>query len=164
MSEPAGALGVFSLLLSHCLALQVVKDCSTLLAITPHRLAATLPLAASIVWSHAAPASAASLIAMAASGLLVLVTHGSQSNHVVLEILVVGAALLTAPWGSLREAGALNVWTERLAASMRALVVVLYAVSAFAKLNDDFFDVGSSCAVLMAAAAAGDAGPGGTVP
>jgi hypothetical protein len=50
-------------------------------------------------------------------------------------------------------------WTARLAASLRAVMIVLYGVAAFAKFNDGWFDPQYSCSVLMAACALGDLMP-----
>ena len=40
---------------------------------------------------------------LALAGLIVLFANGSQSNHVILELLVTVAVLLTAPWGGRRN-------------------------------------------------------------
>jgi hypothetical protein len=43
---------------------------------------------------------------LAASGLLVLLRNGSQSNHVLLELAIAAAVLFTAPWGALTSTSA----------------------------------------------------------
>ena len=79
------ALGVFTLLYGQCLMLQVIKDAQMYRA--PADCAPTFLLAAAIAWSHLSSSEAAILL-LAASALLVLALHGSQSNHVLLEALM----------------------------------------------------------------------------
>eukprot|EP00965_Chrysotila_dentata_P128185 4237915-Pleurochrysis_carterae.AAC.2 len=132
-----------------------------------------LPLLLFIVISccHFRPNSNAVLLSLAISGISVLLVHGSQSNHVLLEALVAISILLTFPWVDALFCAhdhttyfyLRNLWSAQLAASMRALLCTLYLVTALAKLNSDFFDTNSSCCVLMATGAFGSLMPSSPV-
>ena len=147
-------LFAFTVAYGHCLALQVAKDAQVYGLTLP--LGSSLILAAVIAATHFST-SGSTLLALASSGMLVLLLHGSQSNHVLLEMLVTLAVLLTAPaphsWFSSLSAAQNEAqraaWSVRLTLSMRALVVVLYWGTAFAKLNDDWHDAHRSCCVQM---------------
>jgi hypothetical protein len=153
-------LHIFSITCAHCLVLQLLKRSATYWWPPSHLL-----LAAAIGAVHvplSARAADAGLAALSFAGLFVLVGHGSQSNHVLLEIAVLSACVLTAPaprawWSASHDdwAAARRAWASRLTAAMRALLIALYGVTAFAKLNHDWHDPSSSCAVAMAAAVAG---------
>ena len=149
-------LHVFAIALAHCLALQVIKDLQTITSIA--HLLPTFLLATAIAWCHVASSEYA-LLSLATSALLVLGMNGSQSNHVVLEAIVVLAVLITAPRmvqfgiGESRHAVATarrrSEWAGRLAFSLRVLLGVLYAMTGFAKLNDAWHDPQVSCCVQM---------------
>ncbi|KAL1528897.1 hypothetical protein AB1Y20_010219 [Prymnesium parvum] len=148
-------LRAFCLALAHCVALQAVKDAQTH-GLTPPPLPTAL-LFAAIAGCHAS-SSAAPLLSLCASGALVLCVHGSQSNHVLLELLVLLAVLLTAPPPRPFGGGRLSAeqrlerrrgWVARLSLSMRAILCTLYGVAAFAKLNDGWHDPRYSCCVHM---------------
>ena len=164
-----GGLGIFAVMAAQCLVLQVLKDMNTLWPSA--QLLVTAPLALAIMAVHVASGRAAdvALLALAASGLLVLCMHGSQSNHVLLEMAMLAAVLLTAPaprswlaahtdseggcsaeWVANRRA-----WESRLTSATRGILISLYAVTATAKLNDGFFDRRYSCCIQMTAAIAG---------
>ena len=176
------ALSVFTLVLAHCLALQVAKDAQALhltwdgLLMTGDydwwsKTAPTLLLAASIAVAHVVPKSDGAPVFLAFSGLLVLLINGSQSNHVLLELAIAAAVLLSVPSSSVipfsfffsndggdgasnnnkggaNDGGAAaadaerrhrlrrETFSERMTLSMRAILVVLYATTGFAKLND----------------------------
>ena len=188
------ALSVFTLVLAHCLALQVAKDAQALHLtwdgwMTPtttrdvdwwSKTAPTLLLAASIAAAHVAPKSDGAPVFLALNGLLVLLINGSQSNHVLLELAIAAAVLLSVPsssvipfsfffsnnnGGGANNKGGANdgaaaaaaaaaasaaadderlrrrrrrreTFSERMTLSMRAILVVLYATTGFAKLND----------------------------
>jgi hypothetical protein len=156
-------MSVFTLLLAQNLFLQCIKDARLFWpAAWPHLLI-TGPLAAAICVCHIAATNAA-VVGLALSALVVLGTHGSQSNHVLLEAAVVMGVILTAPMPFGRTSATTagderREWTARLAASLRAVMIVLYGVAAFAKFNDGWFDPQYSCSVLMAACALGDLMP-----
>jgi hypothetical protein len=125
---------------------------------SPHLLL-TGALGASILGVHVSPQSPTWLISLGVSALAVLLLHGSQSNHVLLEMALIAAFLLTAPmavwssWARLAgrvESEARYAWARQLLVALRAIVCVLYTVTAFAKLNDDFFDPAVSCSVHLA--------------
>jgi len=161
-SSETTALTVFTLALSHCLALQVAKDVGTLgLAVQPQRLWTAL-LAGAVCYAHVRPWSSRSLFSLAAAGLGTLCAHGSQSNHVIVEMALAAGVLLTAPLAALVEdastasaRAARREWLVRLASCVRAQLSVLYASAALAKLNSGWFDPASSCCVQMAAAMLG---------
>ena len=147
------ALRVFTVLYAHCLALQVAKDVRTFGGTHSPQLLLTLPLAVTIAACHFST-SATTLVGLALSALVVLCAHGSQSNHIILELAATVAVLLTAPmpvWsrGKLVCEDERRAWMGRLTASLRAILVVLYGVAAFAKLNRGWFDVRYSCCVQM---------------
>ena len=165
--EVADPIPAFTLTLSHCLALQVAKDVQVFGLSQPP----TLLLAMAIVAAHMASHDVV-LLALAVSGMLVLLLHGSQSNHVLLEAAVMLAVLLTAPidvlklplhWpqqfvkvplpaSTARNGHALEqrrAWSLRLTLAMRGILIVLYACTGFAKLNDDWHDPHVSCCVQM---------------
>ena len=156
-------ISVFTLLLAQNLFLQCIKDARLFWpAAWPHLLI-TGPLAAAICVCHVAATNTA-VVGLALSALLVLGTHGSQSNHVLLEATVVMGVIFTAPLPFGRTSATAadderREWTARLAASLRAVMIVLYGVAAFAKFNDGWFDPQYSCSVLMAACALGDLMP-----
>ena len=153
------ALSVFTLLFAHSLALQVVKDARVFLPVASPQILITLPLAVAICACHTVTtpaASAAATTGLALSALVVLGLHGSQSNHVLLEAAVAAAVLLTAPTPLTEATAARQAWTDRLVVSLRAILIVLYCVAAFAKLNDGWFDPRYSCCVHMAACVLGD--------
>jgi hypothetical protein len=82
----------------------------------------------------------------------------------ILAAAVVMGVILTAPMPFGRTSATTadderREWTARLAASLRAVMIVLYGVAAFAKFNDGWFDPQYSCSVLMAACALGDLMP-----
>ncbi|EOD22860.1 hypothetical protein EMIHUDRAFT_447702 [Emiliania huxleyi CCMP1516] len=161
-SSETTALTVFTLALSHCLALQVAKDVGTLgLAVQPQRLWTAL-LAGAVCYAHVRPWSSRSLFSLAAAGLGTLCAHGSQSNHVIVEMALAAGVLLTAPLAALVEdastasaRAARREWLVRLASCVRAQLSVLYASAALAKLNSGWFDPASSCCVQMTAAMLG---------
>ena len=159
--EAATEMRVFTMIYGHCLTLQVVKDVQ--IYRTSSELAPTFLLAAAIVWSHLSRSESA-LLGLAASALLVLCTHGSQSNHVTLEAIIALGVLLTAPAPRWRSASSKRshpgeaetereqrrlLWSGRLTVSMRAVLGVLYAMTGFAKLNDAWHDPHVSCCVQM---------------
>jgi hypothetical protein len=173
MEVAADPIRAFTLTLSHCLALQVAKDIQVFGFWQP----STLVLAAAIVTAHISSHEAV-LVGLAASGMLVLLLHGSQSNHVLLEGAVVLAVLCTAPADVLKlprrivasnsqepnGAGSIPTqtrpdgrerarrrgeWSSRLTLAMRGILVVLYSCTGFAKLNDDWHDPHVSCCVQM---------------
>lgn len=158
------ALSVFTVVFAHCLALQVAKDAQSLSWRTSAAVP-TLLLAASVAAAHVAPKSDVPLVALALSGVFVLFVNGSQSNHVLLELAIAAAVLLTAPSSSSFDAvnadadvdGAARArrrrrreaFSERVTLSMRAILVVLYAMTGFTKLNDAWHDPSLSCCVQM---------------
>lgn len=127
------------------LALQLLKP--------PAHPLANAPLALALALLARRPSDTTSTLALALSALLALALNGSQSNHVLVETLLLAALLLTAPLTS--EPAARREWSRRLALACRALLCVLYAAAAVAKLNADFFEPRTSCAVLMLGAALG---------
>lgn len=142
-ASSAAALCAFGLLYSHCLALQVAMDVRTLAPASSPRLVLTALLGAAIAGIHIFRSSCVVLFALASTALAVLWAHGSQSNHVLLELAVTGAVLLSTPAPSDLLASTARVraeWSRRLLASLRAILCMLYAVTAFAKMNDDWFD------------------------
>jgi hypothetical protein len=157
------ALSVFTIVYAHCLALQVAKDMKMYSLASFHpQLLITAPLAISIIGAHVYPSSNVTLLCLATSGLLELCVHGSQSNHVIVEIALTLSVLLTAP--SAFSAGARDTfthlqrrqeWSSRLSFSIRVMFGVLYGSAGFSKLNDGFFDPSQSCSVQMAAALLG---------
>ncbi|KAL3927546.1 MAG: hypothetical protein SGPRY_002774 [Prymnesium sp.] len=155
-------LSLVALSLSHCLALQVVKEAKLARGSAP---LAMFLLALSILFSHLSP-SPRSLLPLALAGLTTLCVNGSQSNHVVLEAVVALAVVLTAPGPScsplrLRKACGSeenlsrekeeqrSEWSSRLTIAMRAILCVLYGMTGFAKLNDAWHDPRHSCCVHM---------------
>ena len=163
----------FTLTLSHCLALQVAKDVQVFGLSQPPTLLLAIAIVAAHISSHEVV-----LLGLAASGMLVLLLHGSQSNHVLLEAAVVLAVLLTAPIDVLKvlfdwprrlatahlpasvvvgitptrnehASEERRAWSRRLTLAMRGILIVLYACTGFAKLNDDWHDPHVSCCVQM---------------
>ena len=130
----------FALAFAHCLALQVAKDLQVYGHAPPPP--STLLLIAAIGSVHIAAASRHGLCFLAASGLLVLLLHGSQSNHVLLELAVALAVLLTMDSGT-------GISGPLLTSSMRGILIALYWSTAFAKLNDDWHDPHRSCCVHL---------------
>ena len=156
-------LQIFTITFSHCLALQVAKDIQVF-GLSPPPLSTAL-VAVTIVAAHISTHEAV-LVGLAASGLLVLLLHGSQSNHVLLELAVALAVLLTAPVDSVirRQPSSVDshppgtataramgrrAWSTRLTLAMRAILVALFACTGFAKLNDDWHSPHLSCCVQM---------------
>ena len=155
-------LQAFTVAFSHCLALQVAKDIQVF-GLSPPPLSTAL-VAVAIVAAHISTHDAV-LVGLAASGLLVLLLHGSQSNHVLLEVAVALAVLLTVPvdtvirrqppshpappGAAVARAMGRRAWSTRLTLAMRAILVVLFACTGFAKLNDDWHNPRLSCCVQM---------------
>jgi hypothetical protein len=156
LSREHDALSVFTIVLAHCLALQVAKDAQSLW--WPSDFAAdwwskTVPtglLAAAIAAVHVNPKSESVLVALALGGVLTLCVNGSQSNHVLLELAIAAAVLLTAPYSSILNAfnsssnsGSGDVdaqrrqsrcrrrreaFSARMTLAMRGILAVLYAM------------------------------------
>ena len=163
-------LSVFTVMLAHCLALQVVKDVTGAAPRSVAGTCATGALAVTIVSAHARPGSDGALVALAVAGMFALGVNGSQSNHVLLELAIAGAVLVSAPWGALMndllggrgkggEGGGVDrgrngkrrrdAFSRRVTRAMRAALAVLYAMTGFAKLNDAWHDPSTSCCVQM---------------
>jgi hypothetical protein len=119
----------------------------------------TAPLALAIIYAHARPSSSRALIGLAASGLILLCMHGSQSNHVIVEMALTVAVLLTAPLRAASSPDARMAWSARLTVCTQLMMAVLYGSAALAKLNDAWFDPSTSCCVQMAAAMLGPLAP-----
>lgn len=153
----ADELRVFALAYAQNLSLQVVKDFQVYGPWSPPAVL----LAASVILVHVSSSEAA-LLSLAVSALFDLGLHGSQSNHVVLEALVTLAVLLTAPnplIGGVRDQRRAE-WSARLTLAMRGILVMLYAVTGFAKLNDGWHDPRYSCCVHMLVGVVGFFTPG----
>jgi hypothetical protein len=168
--KPLDALAVFTLLLSHCLALQVAKDAQRL--VEWRSLFSALPtilLATAIIRANRSPSSTGRLADLSHAGVLVLLVNGSQSNHVLLE-LATCVAVAIATWGKATSSGgadanAIAVSSSRRAAvedrlvrSCRAILFALYLSTGVAKLNDAWHDPKTSCCVGMFVAAASTLG------
>jgi hypothetical protein len=145
-------LSVFTLAYAHCLALQVAKDLKSYGLAPRAPLAWTAALALAIACAHARPSSSRALMGLAATGLVLLCVHGSQSNHVIVEIALTVAVLVTAPSRGASGREARTAWTARLTLCIRLMLAVLYGSTALAKLNNAWFDPSSSCCVQMATA------------
>ena len=74
--------------------------------------------------------------------LVSLIVLGSQSNHVLVAIAV--DTTIIANYSSNRQR-----WCNQCSANSFLLLIVLYSVTAFHKLNGDFFDAEVSCASLF---------------
>ena len=144
----ARALNFFTVTWSNIAILQCVKQYHSLkgqLFEAPFTLDLFLFyfLLISIVYSTLQPLRSSALISLCFSHLLSLVHHGSQSNHVIMAIVIASAALLT--YSTDR-----SIWQRRLACTLYFVLVVLYLVSWTHKMNENWFDREYSCASLFA--------------
>lgn len=158
-AESSLELSVFTLAYAQCLALQVAKDLKSFGLEPCAQLLWTAPLALAIVCAHAWPSSSRTLFGLAASGLVLLCVHGSQSNHVIVEMALTVAVLVTAPLHGASGREARRAWSARLTLCIRLMLAVLYGSAALAKLNDAWFDPSTSCCVQMAIAMLGPFAP-----
>ena len=97
----------------------------------------------SILYSTLQPQRSSALISLCFSHLLSLVHHGSQSNHVIMAIVIASAVLLAYSVDR-------SIWQKRLACSLYFILIVLYFVSWTHKMNENWFDRNYSCASLFA--------------
>ncbi len=163
-------LRLFTLIYAQNLLLQLIKDIqvyglssySPLPYLLPPCLPppSTLLLAITIAHAHYSSSEFA-LLSLSSSALLVLGLHGSQSNHVVLEVLITLSIVLTAPLplsfttssssssSPFLSSSKRTLWSTRLTLSMRAILITLYLITAFAKLNNGWHDPSHSCCVHM---------------
>jgi hypothetical protein len=144
----ARALNFFTVTWSNIAILQCVKQYHSLkghIFEAPFTLDLFLFyfLLISIVYSTLQPQRSSSLISLCFSHLLSLVHHGSQSNHVIMAIVIASAALLA--YSTDR-----SIWQKRLACTLYFVLVVLYLVSWTHKMNKNWFDREYSCASLFA--------------
>jgi hypothetical protein len=144
----ARALNFFTVTWSNIAILQCVKQYHSLkghIFEAPFTLDLFLFhfLLISIVFSTLQPQRSSALISLCFSHLLSLVHHGSQSNHVIMAIVIASAALLA--YSTDR-----SIWQRRLACTLYFVLVVLYLVSWTHKMNENWFDREYSCASLFA--------------
>ena len=155
------ALCVFTVLFAQCLALQVAKDVQTLGwdVSASWRLLPTVALAIAVLNAHLHPTDTQSPLALAATGAIALTVNGSQSNHVVLELVMCVAILLAAPAQCFNRTPTGSSYQKResfrsnLTNSMRLVLATLYTFTGFAKLNYDWHKPSVSCCVQMFVAA-----------
>ena len=142
------ALTFFTLTWSNIAILQCVKQYHTLKG---HILSAPFTLDSflfcflffSILYSTLQPQRSSALISLCFSHLLSLVHHGSQSNHVIMAIVIASAVLLAYSHDR-------SIWQKRLACTLYFVLIVLYFVSWTHKMNENWFDRNYSCASLFA--------------
>lgn len=144
----ARALNFFTVTWSNIAILQCVKQYHSLkghIFEAPFTLDLFLFyfLSISIAYSTLQPQRSSALISLCFSHLLSLVHHGSQSNHVIMAIVIASAALLA-------HSTDRSMWQRRLACTLYFVLVVLYLVSWTHKMNENWFDREYSCASLFA--------------
>lgn len=142
------ALTIFTFLWSNIAVLQCVKQFHSLKQRAP--TAVSLPdtflfflLAASIIYSATQPHRSLALVFLCSSHIISLVYFGSQSNHVIMAIVIASAVLID--YSSDRI-----IWQKRLSGTTYMIMVILYLVSFTHKLNEDWFNHTISCASLFA--------------
>jgi len=105
------------------------------------------------VWAALRPTSVRRFVAMVAAEVLSVALDMPEVGSHTLLVLVSGTSVLAyAGWTTLRTRrlpgpGALF---ERVAPFLRAQILLVYAVTAIAKMNTAFFDADVSCAAAMA--------------
>jgi hypothetical protein len=144
----ARALNFFTVTWSNIAILQCVKQYHSLkghIFEAPFTLDLFLFyfLLISIVYATLQPQRSSALMSLCFSHLLSLVHHGSQSNHVIMAIVIASAALLA-------YSNDRCIWQRRLACTLYFVLVVLYLVSWTHKMNENWFDREYSCASLFA--------------
>jgi len=135
------ALGVFTGLWAQVMVLQVVK-----LAIKARSAGANQPaaiawlalMASAVAFGVLLPERGEATVFLNAAGLLVLSCTGSQSNHVILEMVVCVAILVTYSANRKR-------WLAQATHAVRLFLVVLYWVTGLHKLNSDWDNNALSC-------------------
>ena len=142
------ALTIFTFLWSNIAILQCVKHYHSfklliLSAVPIHNIFLFSLLVASVMYSLAQPHRSSALILLCSSHIISLIYHGSQSNHVVMAIIIASAVILDYSSDRL-------VWQKRLSGTTFMILVVLYLVSFTHKLNENWFDHSVSCASLFA--------------
>ena len=142
------ALTIFTFLWSNIAILQCVKHYHSikllmLSAVPIHNIFLFSLLVTSVMYSLAQPQRSSALIFLCSSHIISLIYHGSQSNHVVMAIIIASAVILDYSSDRL-------VWQKRLSGTTFMILVVLYLVSFTHKLNENWFDHSVSCASLFA--------------
>lgn len=135
-------LALFTLLYSHSLSLQLAKQLHSQASYS------SIPLLLATLGANLFPSSSLALLGLAATALPQLLSGGVHSNHVLVEAALSLAVLLTVR----RER---SKWEAALARCLCWMLIVLYAAAGLAKLNDAWFEPGSSCCVQMAVAMLG---------
>lgn len=144
-------LTIFAFLWANIGVLQCVKHYHT---VKGHFFSATAAfdqftfflLVISVIFATLQPHRSSSLVSLCFSHVLSLVHHGSQSNHVIMAILIASAVLLA--YSADRQA-----WQRKVSGSTYLILIVLYFVSWTHKLNKNWFDRNFSCASLFASGA-----------
>lgn len=141
-------LTVFAFLWANIGVLQCVKHYHS---VKDHLFSATAVfdqfffflLLISVIFATLQPHRSSSLVSLCFSHVLSLVHHGSQSNHVIMAIIIASSVLLA--YSEDRP-----TWQKKLSGSTYLILIVLYLVSWTHKLNESWFDRNFSCASLFA--------------
>ena len=146
-STSVDALTIFTFLWSNICVLQCVKHYHSV----KHQLMSQvvsldvllfLLLVASVFFAVIQPHKSSALLSLCASHIISLMYQGSQSNHVIMAIVIAFGVLLD--YSADRV-----IWQKRLSATTYLILVILYLVSWTHKLNEDWFDFSVSCSALF---------------
>lgn len=141
------SLAVFTFLWSNICILQCVKQYHYIKILVESSLVTFdlflfLALISMVIYAILKPHHSSALFCLCFTHIISLVYQGSQSNHVIMGIVIALATLVNFSTDRIK-------WQKGLSGTLFLILVVLYFVSFIFKLNVDWFNPKYSCASLF---------------